>query len=70
MTVYPFHDESSLAETVDKLGKEALKLGLIPSFVVRHYPDISQYFIPDEDSEPLTAEEAYFRFKKLLERGG
>jgi hypothetical protein len=66
MTVYSFHDESSLAETVEKLGKQALKLGLVPSFVVRHYPDNSQYFIPNEESEPLTAEEAYFQFKKIL----
>jgi len=67
MTAYPFNDESTLAETAERLGKKALKLGLIPSFVVRHFPDNRQYYIPDEKSEPLTPEEAYFRFKKLLE---
>ena len=67
MTAYEFHDESSLAETSEKLGKQALKLGLIPSFVVRHFPDSSQYYIPNEqECEPLTPEEAYLRFKKLL----
>ncbi|MBR8837748.1 MAG: hypothetical protein DSM106950_28020 [Stigonema ocellatum SAG 48.90 = DSM 106950] len=67
MTGYAFHDESTLTETTEKLGKQALKLGLIPSFVVRHYPDSSQYYIPSEkESEPLTSEEAYLRFKKIL----
>ncbi len=67
MTVYQFHDESTLAETAEKLGKQALKLGLIPTFVVRHFPDSSQYYIPNEkECEPLTSEEAYLRFKKLL----
>ena len=68
MTAYPFNDESTLAEAAEKLGKKALKLRLIPSFVVRHFPDNSQYYIPNENSEPLTPEEAYFRFKKLLEQ--
>jgi hypothetical protein len=70
MTAYPFNDESTLAEATDNLGKKALKLGLIPSFVVHHFPDNSQYYIPNETSDPLTPEEAYFRFKKLLEQAG
>lgn len=66
--VYEFHDEYSLAETADKLGKEAVKLNLIPSFVVHYFPDNRQYYIPNEiNSEPLTPEEAYMYFKRLIE---
>nr|WP_224095386.1 hypothetical protein [Nostoc sp. MS1] len=68
MPAHEFHDEYSLAETADKLGKEAVKLHLIPSFVVRYFPDSRQYYIPNEtNSEPLTPEEAYMRFKRLVE---
>ncbi|AFZ14722.1 hypothetical protein Cri9333_3913 [Crinalium epipsammum PCC 9333] len=68
MTNYKFHDELSLAETAENLGKEAIKLGLIPSFVVRFFPDSRQFYIPDETkSEPLTPEEAYLQLKKLVE---
>ncbi len=68
MSKYKFHDELSLAETAESLGKEAMKLGLIPSFVVRFFPDSSQFFIPNEkESEPLTPEEAYLQLKKLVE---
>ncbi|HYW20226.1 MAG TPA: hypothetical protein VE956_13125 [Nodularia sp. (in: cyanobacteria)] len=68
MTTYQFHDEYTLAETAEELGKKALSLGLIPSFLVRHFPDSRQYYIPNEaESQPLTPEQAYLRFKKLLE---
>lgn len=68
MSEYEFHDEQSLADTADKLGKEALSLGLIPSFLVRYFPDSRQYYIPnEEESEPLTPEQAYMRLKKLVE---
>jgi hypothetical protein len=69
MNTSSFHDEYSLAETAEELGKKALKLGLIPSFLVRHFPDSRQYYIPNEqESEPLTPEQAYLRFKKLVEK--
>ncbi|MBE9201476.1 MULTISPECIES: hypothetical protein [unclassified Nodularia (in: cyanobacteria)] len=69
MSTYQFHDEYSLAETAEELGKKALSLGLIPSFLVRHFPDSRQYYIPnEEESEPLTPEQAYLRFKKLVEK--
>ncbi|MDZ8052171.1 MAG: hypothetical protein RMX68_001550 [Aulosira sp. ZfuVER01] len=69
MTTYQFHDKYTLAETAEKLGKRALELGLIPSFVVRYFPDSRQYYIPNEkDSEPLTPEQAYMRLKKLVEQ--
>ncbi|MDB9374931.1 hypothetical protein [Nodularia sphaerocarpa] len=68
MSAYQFHDEYTLAETAEELGKKALRLGLIPSFLVRHFPDSRQYYIPnEEESEPLTPEQAYLRFKKLVE---
>jgi len=71
MTIYQFHDEYTLAEAADKLGKKALDLGLIPSFVVRYFADCRQYYIPNEkESEPLTPEQAYLRFKKLVEYSG
>jgi hypothetical protein len=71
MTVYQFHNEYTLAETAEKLGKKALELGLIPSFVVRYFPDSRQYYIPNEkESEPLTPEQAYMRLKKLVEKSG
>lgn len=69
MNTYQFHDAYSLAETTETLGKKALELGLIPSFVVRYFPDSRQYYIPSEqDSEPLTPEQAYMRLKKLVEQ--
>lgn len=65
----PFHDEASLSETAEKLAKQALKSGLIPSFVVRHFPDSQQFYIPDENhSEPLTPERAYMYLKRLIEQ--
>ncbi|BAY25903.1 hypothetical protein NIES2100_57110 [Calothrix sp. NIES-2100] len=71
MNKYQFHDEFTLAQTAETLGKKALELGLIPSFVVRYFPDNRQYYIPNEkESEPLTPEEAYMRLKKLVEQSG
>ncbi|MBD1996053.1 hypothetical protein H6G00_05405 [Leptolyngbya sp. FACHB-541] len=66
---HPFHDEKSLSQVAEELGNEALVLGLIPSFVVRHFPDSKQFYIPDENqSAPLTPEEAYLRLKKMVEQ--
>lgn len=63
-----FHNEFTLTETATKLGKEALDLGLIPSFVVRYYQDSQQFYISDQISnEPLTPEQAYLQLKKLVE---
>lgn len=69
MSKYQFHDELSLGEAAEELGKKAMELKLIPSFVVRHFPDSKQFYIPNENnSEPLTPEEAYLKFKKLVEQ--
>lgn len=71
MAKYQFNDELSLAETAEELGKKAMSLGLIPSFVVRCFPDSRQFYIPNEnESEPLTPEEAYLRLKKIVEEAG
>ncbi|AFZ32896.1 hypothetical protein Glo7428_4454 [Gloeocapsa sp. PCC 7428] len=68
MSEYKIHDEYSLAEAADRLGERAMELGIISSFVVRHFPDSRQYYIPNEnESEPLTPEEAYMKLKKLVE---
>jgi hypothetical protein len=66
----PFYDQSSLSDTVTDLGKQALSQGLIPSFVVRHFADSSQFYIPDEHHEPLTPERAYMHLKALVEDNG
>lgn len=67
----PFHDEASLADTTVEFGKKAMELGLIPSFVVRYFPDSRQFYIPNEsESEPLTPEQAYLRLKRLVEQSG
>lgn len=64
-----FHDEFTLSTTTIELGKKAMNLGLIPSFVVRYYPDSQEFYIPKEnESDPLTTEEAYMRLKKLVEQ--
>jgi len=48
-----------------------MDLGLIPSFVVRYFPDSQQFYIPDEkEGEPLSPEQAYLRLKKLVEQSG
>ncbi|HEY9829892.1 MAG TPA: hypothetical protein V6D26_04890 [Stenomitos sp.] len=66
-----FHDEFTLSETAVKLGKKAMDLGLIPSFVVRYFSDSQQFYIPGEkEAEPYTPEEAYLRLKKLVESAG
>lgn len=69
MTKAPFYDEFTLTETAAKLGKQAMDLGLIPSFVVRYFPDSQQFYIPNESQSPaLTPEQAYLRLKKLVEQ--
>lgn len=69
MVKHPFHDQLSLEEQTEKLGKQALGLGLIPSFVVHYFPDTWVFYIPNETkSEPLTPEEAYFRLKQLVKQ--
>ncbi|MBW4474122.1 MAG: hypothetical protein KME45_27665 [Stenomitos rutilans HA7619-LM2] len=64
-----FNDQLSLEEQAEKLGKQAVQRGLIPSFVVRYFPDTWVFYIPNErESEPLTPEEAYLHLKHLVEQ--
>lgn len=64
-----FHDEVSLAEAAEKFGKQAVELKLIPSFVMRYFSDSRQFYIPDEQqSAPLTPEQAYLHLKQLVEQ--
>lgn len=63
----PYHDELSLSDAAEILGKKALQLGLIHSFVVRHFADSSEFHIPDERQQALTPEEAYLQLKALVE---
>ena len=62
-----FTDEITLAVQAEKLGETALLMGLIPSFVVRHFPDSWEFHIPDETTGKLTPEEAYLYLKQLLD---
>ena len=69
MSKYRFHDGLTLAEEAEKLGKRAIELGLIPSLTVHLFSDCWQFSLPNgQESEPLTPEEAYLRFKKLVEQ--
>jgi hypothetical protein len=64
-----FYDELTLANAATELGEQAMKLRLIPSFVVRHFPDSRQFYIPNESaSEALTPEQAYLKLKRLVEQ--
>ena len=64
-----FHDVFTLAEEAEKLGKRAMQLGLISSLTVHVFPDCWQFSLDnDQESELLTPQEAYLRFKKLVER--
>ncbi|MGK7896924.1 MAG: hypothetical protein AB4372_25755 [Xenococcus sp. (in: cyanobacteria)] len=66
---YHFHDIMSLAEEAEKLGKEAMKLGLISSFTVHVFPDCWQFTMNNgQESELLTPQEAYLQFRKLVEQ--
>ncbi len=69
MSKHLFYDELTLAEEAEKLGKRAVKLGLIPSLTIRLFPDSWQFCLPNPKKlDPLTPEEAYLSFKKLLEQ--
>ena len=62
-----FTNEITLAEQAETLGRMALTMGLIPSFVVRHFPDSWEFYIPDETAHQLSPEEAYLHLKQLVE---
>jgi hypothetical protein len=67
MTELHFHDEITLAEQAEKLGKQAMKLGLISTFAIHFFSDSWEFYIPNEkDSPALSPEEAYLHLKKIL----
>lgn len=67
MSDYQFRDQLTLEEKAEELGKKAVAQGLIPSFAVHYFPDVWVFYIPsDNQSQPFTPEEAYFRLKKLV----
>ncbi len=71
MSNYSFHDGLTLAEEAEKLGKKAIELGLLSDFSLHIFPDCWQFSLPnDREAEPLTPEEAYLCFKKLVEQSG
>ncbi len=64
-----FHDIITLAEEAERLGKIAIQLGLISNLTVHIFPDCWQFFLSNgQELELLTPQEAYLRFKKLVER--
>ena len=68
---YRFHDTITLAEEAEKLGKRAIQLGLISSLTVHVFPDCWQFSLDNgnvQQAEILTPQEAYLRFKKLVEQ--
>ncbi|HIK03264.1 MAG TPA: hypothetical protein IGS40_00880 [Trichormus sp. M33_DOE_039] len=70
MSHYLFHDEATLSEKTEELGRKAVQLKLIPSFVVRYYPDSWEFCLPDDTNTNeycLTPPEAYLKLKKLVD---
>ncbi len=67
MTKQTFSSQVALEEITEKLGKQAMELGLINNFAVRYFPDCWEFYIPNEqESNLLTPPEAYLYLKKLL----
>lgn len=67
MTLDPHNSAAiDLAERTEVLAKQAMQLGLVPSFAVQYFPDSWRFYLPDLDSEPLTPERAYLHLQRLL----
>ena len=63
MTKQTLSTQVALEEITEKLGIEAMKLGLISNFVVGYFPDCWEFYI---ESNFFTPPEAYLYLKKLL----
>ncbi len=63
MTKQTLSTQVALEEITEKLGTEAMELGLISNFVVRYFPDCWEFYI---ESNFFTPPEAYLYLKKLL----
>ncbi|MDJ0533040.1 MAG: hypothetical protein QNJ70_11185 [Xenococcaceae cyanobacterium MO_207.B15] len=57
-------NQIELEKATEKLGTEAMELGLISNFVVRYFPDCWEFYI---ESNFFTPPEAYLYLKKLLQ---
>lgn len=66
----PYHDQHSLEEKAEELGKRAMALGLIPGFVIHFFPDVWEFYVPDEKADPLTPEEVFHQLRQLVEDSG
>ncbi|MDJ0743169.1 MAG: hypothetical protein QNJ32_07385 [Xenococcaceae cyanobacterium MO_167.B27] len=64
MTKKTFSNQVDLEKATEKLGTEAMELGLISNFVVRYFPDCWEFYI---ESNFFTPPEAYLYLKKLLQ---
>ncbi|MBO0349247.1 hypothetical protein J0895_09040 [Phormidium pseudopriestleyi FRX01] len=66
-----FAEQNSLSDAVEELAETTVSLGVISSFMVHYQGQQRQFYLPSEnDSQPLTAEEAYLRLKQLMEESG
>ncbi len=63
MTKQILSTQLALEKATEKLGTEAMELGLISNFVVRCFPDCWEFYI---ESNFFTPPEAYLYLKKLL----
>lgn len=63
MTEQILNSQTALEKATEKLGNEALEIGLISDFVVRYFPDCWEFYI---ESNFFTPPEAYLYLKKLL----
>jgi len=70
MREHPYHDQLSLEEKAEEFGKRAMELGLIPSFVIPYFPDVWEFYVPNEQAGLLTPEEAYHQLKQLVDQSG
>ncbi len=73
MSKHTFNSQLAFEEKAEKFGKQALELGLIPSFTIRYFSDSWEFYLPVDnqtESTALTPEEAYLKLKKMLEESG
>jgi hypothetical protein len=68
MDDHSFSNRLTLEARAEELAKQAMQQGLISSFAIHYFPDNWTFFIPsDNQSQPLTPEEAYLNLKKLVQ---
>lgn len=71
MSENTFDSQLAFEERAEKIGKQALELGLIPNFTIRYFSDSWEFYLPGEDEKTaLTPEEAYLKLKKMVDQSG